>query len=334
MVDWSNPDENQSQPMIRAILSGFLPLLLFACANDSPKRENSGDRTVHNRPAMPVFDGNKAFSYLTAQVGFGPRNAGSAGHQACLEYLRLHMAQYADTVFLQQFPAHGYKGENLSLTNIISSFNPRASNRILLLAHWDSRPRADRDRDPARQGSPIPGANDGASGVAILMEIARHLKAQPPAVGVDMLFDDGEDYGEEGDTQNYLLGSRYFAKNPPPEFHPSFGILLDMVGDKELELQKEPYSMRYAADIVDLVWSAAKNLGVYQFTDDVQRAVLDDHLPLNEIGIKTIDLIDFNYPDASNRFWHTTEDTPDKCSPESLEAVGKVLLYVTYHQPA
>jgi Zn-dependent M28 family amino/carboxypeptidase len=244
------------------------------------------------------------------------------------------MAQYADRVLLQAFTMKGYDGADLHFTNIVSSFNLKASTRILLLAHWDTRPRADQDRDPAKKNNPILGANDAASGVAVLMEIARHLKEQPPQVGVDILFDDGEDYGKEGDTQNYLLGTRHFAKNLPPGIRPSFGILLDMVGDKELELQREPYSVRYAPDIVDLVWSAAKDLGVYQFTDEMQRAVLDDHLPLNEAGIKTIDLIDFNYPDATNRFWHTTEDTPDKCSQESLEAVGKVLLSVIYRQPA
>jgi peptidase M28-like protein len=320
--------------MVRSLPFVLLSLLFLTCSNESPKKEDPQGRSVRNAPVIPVFDGKKAFSYLLAQTAFGPRNAGSEAHQACLEYLRNQMAQYADTVFLQPFPMRGYNGENLHFTNIISSFHPNTSSRLLLLAHWDTRPRADQDRDPSKKESPILGANDGASGVAVLMEIARHLKMEPPQIGVDILFDDGEDYGKEGDTQNYLLGTRHFAKNLPPGIRPSFGILLDMVGDKELELQKEPYSMRYAADIVNLVWSAAKDLGVYQFTDNTQRAVLDDHLPLNEAGIRTIDLIDFNYPDASNRFWHTTEDTPDKCSPESLEAVGKVLLYVIYRQPA
>ncbi len=288
---------------------------------------------MRTKPAIPSFNAERAFGYLKAQVDFGPRTAGSAGHRACLEYLRMHMERFADTVILQPFSLRGYDGQELRFTNIISSFNRKATTRILLLAHWDTRPRADQDPVSAKREDPIPGANDGASGVAVLMEIAQHLKAQHPAVGVDILFDDAEDYGKEGDTQNYLLGTKHYAKNLPPGPRPAFGILLDMVGDRDLELQREPYSMRYAPDIVELVWSAAKELGVYQFTDNIQRAVLDDHLPLNEAGVKTIDLIDFNYPDAGNRYWHTTNDTPDKCSPESLGAVGKVLLYVTYRQP-
>jgi hypothetical protein len=320
--------------MFRTPLFLLLALFFFKCSSESPRKEDPAVKPVKTTQAVPSFDGKNAFGYLLAQTAFGPRNAGSAGHQACLEYLRNQMAQYADRVLLQAFTMKGYDGADLHFTNIVSSFNLKASTRILLLAHWDTRPRADQDRDPAKKNNPILGANDAASGVAVLMEIARHLKEQPPQVGVDILFDDGEDYGKEGDTQNYLLGTRHFAKNLPPGIRPSFGILLDMVGDKELELQREPYSVRYAPDIVDLVWSAAKDLGVYQFTDEMQRAVLDDHLPLNEAGIKTIDLIDFNYPDATNRFWHTTEDTPDKCSQESLEAVGKVLLSVIYRQPA
>jgi len=319
--------------MIRALLFLVLTPLCLSCTNESPKKDGPSAETLKAAPVIPVFDGKKAFGFLQAQTDFGPRDAGSLGHESCLRYLQLQMKEYADTVKLQPFTARGYDGNQLHFTNIISSFKPSAPTRILLLAHWDTRPRADQDPDPAKRNQPILGANDGASGVAVLMEVARHLRSHPPAIGVDILFDDGEDYGKEGDTRNYLLGTKYFSKNLPPGFNPSFGILLDMVGDRQLEIQKEPYSVQYAADVVDLVWSAAMDLNVYQFTSAVQRAVLDDHLPLNEVGIKTIDLIDFNYPDASNRYWHTTNDTPDKCSPESLEAVGKVLIYVIYRKP-
>jgi hypothetical protein len=316
--------------------------LLFALAFTSfltgCSRENAvprQDPQLRQAPvSVPSFDGKEAFGYLKAQTDFGPRIAGSTAHQNCLNYMESEMKQSADAVNLQTFEVKGYDGERLNLTNVISSFNSSATTRILLVAHWDSRPRADQDPDPKKRNQPILGANDAASGVAILMEIGRQLKLHPPAAGVDMLFDDGEDYGKEGDNSNYLLGTRYFAKNLPPGFHPEYGILLDMVGDKQLELLREPNSIRYAPDVVDLVWSTAKDLGIYQFVDEVQRPVLDDHLPLIEAGIKTIDLIDFNYPDASNRYWHTTQDTPDKCSPESLEAVGTVLLHLIYKQPA
>jgi hypothetical protein len=318
--------------MIRAILFPVLTSLCLSCTHESPKKDTPSAETLKAAEVIPVFDGKKALGFLQAQTDFGPRDAGSQGHEACLHYLQHQMKEFADTVRLQAFTARGYDGTELHFTNVVSSFNPGATTRILLLAHWDSRPRADQDPDPSKRNQAILGANDGASGVAVLMEIARHLRSHPPAIGVDILFDDGEDYGKEGDTRNYLLGTRYFSKHLPPGFNPRFGILLDMVGDRQLELQKEPYSLQYAADVVDLVWSAATDLGVYQFTSAVQRAVLDDHLPLNEVGIKTIDIIDFNYPDTSNRFWHTTNDTPDKCSPESLEAVGKVLTYVIYRK--
>ena len=318
--------------MRHILFTTFLALLLQACSREQPKPSvtKPQDRPVVQRN-VPVFDGNKAYQYLKAQTDFGPRNPGSTGHQRCLDYLQTELRHYADAVSLQPFMQSGYSNETLKLTNIIASFNLQATTRILLMAHWDTRPRADQEKNPQKRSQPILGANDAASGVAVLLEIARQLKTGPPSVGVDILLTDGEDYGKEGDTKNYLLGSRYFAQHLPQAFSPVFGILLDMVGDKQLELQKEQFSMKYAPDVVDLVWSTAKEMGIQQFSFLTQNAVTDDHLPLNEAGIKTIDLIDFNYPDESNRYWHTTQDTPDKCSPESLEAVGRVLLHVIYN---
>ena len=319
-------------PILQSFLFLTLMTLWTGCTQDTPKPQQKKDSSSSTTVHVPAFDGKKAFSYLTAQTDFGPRNPGSSGHEKCLQYLQTEMQRYADKVTLQPFSSVGYEGQELQLTNVISTFNPKATTRILLLAHWDTRPRADQDLDPKKRNNPILGANDAASGVAILMEIGRQLKAQSPSVGVDLLFDDGEDYGKHNDNENYLLGARYFAKHLPPGYKPIYGILLDMVGDKQLELAKEKYSLQYAPDIVELVWSTARALGVYQFVDREQNWVTDDHLPLNEVGIKTIDLIDFDYPDETNKYWHTTEDTPDKCSAESLEAVGTVLLHVIYNQ--
>ncbi len=314
----------------------ILALLLFVagCSKDHGQTGKSAvpQPTLAARET-PAFDASHAFSYLTRQTSFGPRNPGSKGHAQCLDFLQSELSQFSPAVTLQPFTVDGY-GETLHLTNIFASFNPGMTSRILLLAHWDTRPRADQDKDPKKQTEPILGANDGASGVAVLLEIARVLKKTPPPIGVDILFVDGEDYGKEGDDSKYLLGAKYFAEHQPEGYRATFGILLDMVGDANLELLREPYSETYGRDIVDLVWATARTLGVYQFTDRQQHATLDDHLPLNKAGIKTIDLIDFAYPDESNRYWHTTEDTPDKCSAESLGAVGKVLLEVIYHQPA
>jgi Zn-dependent M28 family amino/carboxypeptidase len=176
------------------------------------------------------------------------------------------------------------------------------------------------------------GANDGASGVAVLLELARLFRESPPSIGVDLIFFDGEDYGHEGDTPNYLLGSRHFAATKEASYVPRFGILLDMIGDAELEIPREGHSMRFAPDIVQLVWETAARLGYSQFVDWTDEPITDDHLPLNAVGIKTVDLIDFAYPDASHRYWHTHSDTPDKCSAESLEAVGSVVAEVVYSQ--
>jgi Zn-dependent M28 family amino/carboxypeptidase len=226
----------------------------------------------------------------------------------------------------------GYAGERLTMTNVIARFNPDLRQRILLGAHWDTRPRADRDEKVERQNLPIPGANDGASGVAVLLHIASLFKQHPPPMGVDIVLFDGEDYGLEGDTRNYLLGSRHFAAKKDPDYVPRFGILLDMVGDKFLDIPKEQHSLKYAPDVLDLVWAKARELGYPQFVSEPGEYVTDDHLPLNEVGIKTIDLIDFNYPDPTHRFWHTHNDTPENCSAESLGAVGDVVTHVVYSQ--
>ena len=314
------------------LLSLFLQALLNGCADDRKGQAEQNAKKPAPPATVPSFSGKRSYDQLVAQTNFGPRNPGSTGHQRCLGYLQAEMKKYADAVNLQNFTANGYGGTVLNLTNVISSFNTSATTRLLLVAHWDTRPMADHDPDPKKRALPILGANDGASGVAVLLEIARVLKATPPRVGVDILFVDGEDYGKERDHDKYFLGAKYFAKHLPTGYAPHFAILVDMVGDKQLDIMKEPYSLENASDVVDLVWSKARDLGMTQFSDAVQNPVLDDHIPLNEAGIRTIDLIDFQYPDASNRYWHTMEDTPDKCSPESLEAVGTVLLHVIYGQ--
>ena len=279
---------------------------------------------------MPVFDADRAFDILAKQVSFGPRAPNSAGHAACLNYLVNTLRGSTHDVELQEFTHTGYNAENLHLTNIIAKFSSEARSRILLCAHWDTRPRAEQDEHPSRRKEPIPGANDGASGVAVLLELSRLFREHPPAIGIDVVLFDGEDYGREGDLAGYLIGSKFFALNLPPEQSYQFGILLDMIGDRSLEIPKEEHSVKYAPDVVEMVWSKAKELGNTEFIDLGSEAVYDDHLPLNEIGIKTIDLIDFNYPDATNRFWHTHQDSVQNCSAASLGAVGTVLAHVIY----
>jgi hypothetical protein len=296
--------------------------------NPQNSSENAGSPVAD----PPVFSGERALATLHQVVSFGPRNPNSKGHQACSAFLAEQLRLTADSVKIQEFTHRGYNGELLRLKNIVASFSPERTSRILLCTHWDTRPRADRDPDATRREEPISGANDGASGVAVLLELARLFNESPPPIGVDLAFFDGEDYGLEGDTPNYLIGARHFATTKPDDYLPRFGILLDMIGDAQLEIPREGHSMRFAPDIVDLVWDAAAKLGYHQFADWIDEPITDDHLPLNAVGIKTIDLIDFSYPDETHRYWHTHEDTPDKCSAGSLEAVGSVVAHVVYSQ--
>ncbi len=314
--------------MIKCAL--FLGVIIFfpSCSQHQEKTippPASTARTVPEKMDVPEFDGEKAFSYLQAQTDFGPRNPNSIGHQKCLDYLVQELSRYAESVTRQNFIHHGYGGEVLKLTNIFGSFNITASDRILLLAHWDTRPRADEDKDSAKQNQPILGADDGASGVAVLLEIARLLKQTPPPFGVDILFVDGEDYGKSRDLDSYFLGSRYFMKTKSENYRPRFAILLDMVGYRDLQIPMEQNSMTYAPEAVELIWSTAEKLGVTQFVNVPGEEISDNHVPFNSGGVPTVDIIDFQYP-----FWHTMQDTPDKCSAESLEAVGKVLTHVIY----
>jgi glutaminyl-peptide cyclotransferase len=329
-----SPNGQHMGPLVRFITACTLATVSLAgCSGERRPDAAASQKPQAETPVtIPTFSGRDAFGYLLRQTSFGPRNPGSRGHKDCLDFMTSTLQGFADDVRLQQFAQAGYGGEVLRLTNIIASFRPEATARILLCAHWDTRPRAERDPDHSRRNQAILGANDGASGVAVLLEIASLLKKERPKIGVDLVFFDGEDYGMEGDQANYLLGSRHFAKNLPNRYLPRFGVLLDMVGDTNLELPKEMHSVRYAPDVVDLVWGKARELGLSQFLDSPGEEVLDDHVPLNEAGIKTIDLIDFNYPDQSNRYWHTHQDTPEHCSAESLEAVGMVLTHVLYTQ--
>ncbi|MCK4224094.1 MAG: M28 family peptidase [candidate division Zixibacteria bacterium] len=287
----------------------FLSFLLFGCTSSS----------------APEFDGEEAFAHLLEQCQFGPRNPGSEGHQKTKEYLLDKLRLHTNFVKIQDFSYSDQEQKiELELTNIIASFYPKKGKRVLLCAHWDTRPFADRDPDTTLQAEPILGANDGASGVAVLLEIARIISRKEPVWGVDIVLFDGEDGGREGDVDGFCLGSKYFAKNKR-DYKPKFGILLDMIGDRDLTVYQEGYSSRYAKEFVDLVWSRAKNLGLFCFKDSVKYFMYDDHIPLLEAGIPVIDIIDFDYP-----YWHTTSDTPDKCSPESLQKIGDLLLEILY----
>ena len=301
-------------------------LFFISCDQRKPQPETE-QQTQTMKKQYPKFDGKKAFEYLTAQTDFGPRNPNSAGHRKCLHYLTDELNKFSGNVTQQSFTVQGYN-ETLKLTNLFASFRPDLKKRILLLAHWDTRPRAEEDADPENRNTPILGANDGASGVAVLLELARMFKDNPPPIGVDILLTDGEDYGDskkDGSNNLYSLGAKHFATTKSPQYSPQFGILLDMVGDKDLQIPLEQHSMQYAPQVLNLIWNIAEEIGVPNFVNIPGETVVDDHLPLNKAGIPTVDIIDFQYP-----HWHTQQDTPDKCSPQSLEAIGSVLAALIY----
>ncbi|MCH8010502.1 MAG: M28 family peptidase [Candidatus Marinimicrobia bacterium] len=280
---------------------------------------------------IPVFNSERAFNFLEQQCELGPRNPGSSGHRQGLQFILKTVVPLADSVIQQQFiHIDPYSGEMLTLTNVIAQFNPAMKKRIWIAAHWDTRPWADRDRDRKKRKQPILGANDGASGVAVLLELAYHLSQIYPNVGVDLVFLDGEDLGKRGDLRNFFIGSRYIAKNIPTEF-PEYCILIDMVGDADLEIPKEGYSVVQAPHLVNQLWQEAEDLGLASFQNVVKHTIEDDHVILfEEGGIPAVVIIDFDYPNTTINYWHTTEDTPDKCSAESLEIVGTLLLYHIY----
>jgi len=276
----------------------------------------------------PRFDGDRAFDLLARQVGFGPRYPGSAGHEKAADFLANEVRKYSQSVVEHRFTRR-ISGRLVHFRNIIAFFNQKSPERILLCAHWDTRPIADQEIDESKRKQPIPGANDGASGVAVLLELARLFAVAPPRVGVVMVFFDGEDYGEE--PTGMFIGSEEFARNwrklvGSRAF--KYGILLDMVGDRNLKIYRESFSNRAARTVVDRVWAAAHDTGnAAYFIDEVKHAVTDDHIPLLEAGIKCIDVIDIDYAP-----WHTLDDTVDKCSAKSLQVVGDVISEVVYRE--
>jgi glutaminyl-peptide cyclotransferase len=285
----------------------LLALPLAACRDEPPPRE---------------FDGPSAFRYIEAQLAFGPRVPGTEPHQRMAEWLDSLLRERADTVIAQRWRHVTTTGDTLPLANFIARFQPAAPQRILFLAHWDSRPRADAagSRDST---VPVPGANDGGSGVALLLGVADVLRRAPPTIGVDLLFVDGEDYGDFTATPtDVLIGSRHYAANQVLGPAPLYAVLFDLVADRELQIYQEGNSLTGAPEVVNLVWEAARSAGHGgSFIESPRHTLIDDHLELQKAGIRAIDVVDFDYP-----AWHTPDDTIDKVSAASLQIVGDVAM--------
>jgi len=309
--------------------------LIFCKKKDEPVTEKRIVWELKENQTIPTFDENLAYDYILKQISYGPRNPNSIGHKLAKEFLYNELKKFADTVFFQNFNYPGYDGEVLNCSNIIASFNPESKIRILLCAHWDTRPRADEDKIQSNQNKPILGANDGASGVAVLLSLAKTLKEKRPNFGVDIVLFDAEDYGKKNDLMNYSLGSKYFAQNKPEFINPQFGILLDMVGDKEAVFKKEPNSYQFAPDVVEMVWKLANELNLKTFLNEFSNPIYDDHIPLGERGIKIINIIDADLigadsPSPRRNYWHTQNDTIENIGKETLKEIGTLLSHLIY----
>lgn len=308
--------------------------LIYSCSSNA----NGGFQFVDKDREVPAFSGDSAYVYVKNQVEAGPRNPDSEGHRQTRQYLVQKLRDYAGSnVFVQEFTHQGYEGDTLNMANIIAAFNTQSSDRIMLCAHWDTRPRADQSETKSDQ--PILGADDGASGVALLLELARIFHQNPPPIGVDIILFDGEDYGREGDNANYFLGSRYWSNNPPVRnYNPRFGILLDMVGGQNATFPKEGYSMQFAPSLVNEIWNIADQMGYDTLFVDQQGAnISDDHYIINELAhIPTIDIIRHTVGSEGGTkfapYWHTHRDRLDIIDKNVLDAVGEVLTELIYNR--
>jgi hypothetical protein len=290
------------------------PLVLVAALALAACRSESKPRTP--------FDASAAMGYVKEQLEFGTRIPGTDAHRRTGDWIVAHLHGTADTVIEQRFTHVTLKGDTLPLRNILARFRPAAPQRVLFLTHWDTRPVSDGPGEaPDRRSLPMPGANDGASGTAMLLALADALKRTPPTVGVDLLFVDGEDYGSFDDGKDVLLGSRYFAEHlPDSSYRPLYGVLWDMIGKFDTQFPEEANSLQRAPEVVALVWKQAAELGYAgTFVPASGGAVIDDHVPLLDAGLHVIDVLDLNYPEH-----HTTHDTFDKVSPRSMQIVGDV----------
>ncbi|MFY0253135.1 M28 family peptidase [Chitinophaga sp. 30R24] len=317
-----------------------LALIAGACQQNTKTTDNSSDSTGESKVAkievpVPAFSTDSAYAYTAKQVSFGPRIPNTPAQEKCADWLISSLRKWADTVYVQRTTVTGPKGEKLPCINIIASFNPAAKQRVLLLAHWDTRPWA--DEDAFNKNAKLDGADDGASGVAVLMETARQFHQQKPEAGVDILLVDVEDYGSKTDESSFCLGTQYWAKHPHvPGYKANYGILLDMVGGRGSQFYMEGFSKQYAATQMKMFWDVANQLGYSDFFryENNGAYITDDHIPVNTIAnIPTFDIIALQPNNDFAPHWHTTNDNMDVIDQKTLQAVGQTLLKVIYTQP-
>ena len=309
----------------------LISLILFtSCA----QKANENTTASVSAPLKVEFNADSCYSYLANQVAFGPRVPNTKAHKECAKYLVSTLESFADTVITQDVNLTAFDGTKLESRNIIASWNTKSKNRIMLCAHWDSRPFCDEDANPANHKIPVLGANDGASGVAVLIELARQFAINQPDVAVDIILFDSEDYGSSDVENSYCLGSQYWARNPhTPNYRARFGILLDMVGGAGARFDKDVVSMHFASDVVNGVWKIAADMGYASlFSNEMGGSLIDDHYYVNILsGIPCIDIIDYTNDEGFPSTWHTVNDNLENIDKNVLNAVGTVLVNYIYN---
>ncbi|MDR2120428.1 MAG: M28 family peptidase [Tannerella sp.] len=318
--------------------------ILLSCCGQKQASGNSEPIAVAATKTFssPEFNRDSAYAYVARQVAFGPRVPNTPAHKACALWLAGELERFGAKIYVQEATLTAYNGDRLEAKNIIGSFHPDKAKRVLLCAHWDTRPYSDRDEE-SNHHKPIDGADDGASGVGVLLEIARQMSLNDTGIGVDILFFDAEDYGtpkfanESGEDTWWCLGSQFWAKNPhTPNYRADYGILLDMVGARNATFYKESVSVYRAAPVVEKVWTTARNLGYGRYFINANGgAITDDHqFVMAGRGFPCIDIIHLN-PDSPHGFgnhWHTQRDAMDNIDRETLNAVGQTVLEVIYSE--
>jgi len=330
---------------MKKLIYMVLSLALCSCGQKGSGEnasDNKIDENVATASAAPTFDADSAYQYVATQVAFGPRVPNTKAHVQCGDYLVAQLKSFGAKIYEQTMQLKTYDKKTLDCRNIIGVFNPENTNRILLCAHWDSRPYADHDANKDNYRKPIDAADDGGSGVGVLLEIARQIGKNNPSVGVDIIFFDAEDYGtpafeKEDDTNSWCLGTQFWAKNPHVKgYRAQYGILLDMVGGHNATFYKEMQSVKFAARYVEAVWEKARDLGYGRFFLNADGgAITDDHQYVNtERNIPCIDIINYD-PQSENGFapwWHTINDTMSNIDKETLKAVGQTVLEMIYEK--
>lgn len=316
----------------------IVPTMALGLIASSCEKKETGEKTETVTSTQSPFSADSAYLHIERQVAFGPRVPGTPGHKATSAYLASELERYGMKVTLQEMTLTAYDGTALESVNLIASHNPGAEKRVLLFAHWDTRPIADHDPNTSRRSEPIPGADDGASGVGVLLETARLLNTEGlKNIGVDIILFDAEDYGApqdagyEGDSEEtWALGTQYWTRNPiPPGYKADFGILLDMVGAKGAAFYREYYSQESAGRFVSMIWDKARRLGHGKFfRNEMGGSVTDDHIfIIRNLRIPCVDIINYdpNTPTGFGSHWHTHGDNLDNISKETLKAVGETV---------